>query len=192
MQPFSIQLDQRQVIYYIVRKKTLRTLRVQIDDKGQCKVLCNFSVSIEKVVSILERNKKSILHGLDRFQLREKIVLPAQYAVLKPQAQLKIRERVEHFNSFYQQSFNGIVIRRAKSRWGSCSKTSLLSFNYTLVALPDELIDYVVVHELCHLIEFNHSPKFWEQVSRQIPDWRERRKALRNVIIKDAPAFSAS
>lgn len=186
MSTFRILLDLQLVTYYIVRKKTLRSLRVQIDEKGQCKVLCNFSVSIEKINSILVQNKRSILNGLKKFEKKDKIILPAQFAVLKPQAQIKIRERVEHFNLFYQQSFNGIVIRRAKSRWGSCSKSKLLSFNYTLVALPEELIDYVVVHELCHLIEFNHSPNFWKQVARQIPDWKDRRKTLRNLIIKYA------
>jgi len=157
---------------------------VQIDDGGQCKVLCNFSVSPEKINSILIRNQKSIIDSLRKFEQKQKIVLNSPFAVLKAQAQLKIRERVEHFNSFYQQSFNGLVIRRAKSRWGSCSKSRLLSFNYSLVALPERLIDYVVVHELCHLIEFNHSLRFWQQVALQIPDWKERRRELRNIIVK--------
>lgn len=183
MKPFSLQLGDQLITYYIVRKRALRTLRVQIDDLGQCKVLCNFSVSPERIIEILIENGRSILNSLQKFETKKKIILPAQFVVLKPQAQIKIRERVEHFNLFYQQKFSGIVIRRAKSRWGSCSKTSLLTFNYSLVALPDELLDYVVVHELCHLIEFNHSPKFWEQVSRQIPDWKERRRALRNLVI---------
>lgn len=63
--------------------------------------------------------------------------------------------------------------------WGSCSKKGNLNFNWRLIQLPPELADYVIVHELCHLKELNHSQRFWDLVGQAIPDYKERRQALR-------------
>jgi predicted metal-dependent hydrolase len=67
-----------------------------------------------------------------------------------------------------------------KSRWGSCSGKGNLNFNCLLMRTPDEIIDYVVVHELCHLKEMNHSPRFWAEVEKIFPDYKERRKWLKD------------
>jgi len=74
-----------------------------------------------------------------------------------------------------------ISIRAQRSRWGSCSSKKTLSFNVRLALLPIELVEYVVVHEVCHLREMNHSPAFWKLVETAIPDYRKRRAALQRV-----------
>jgi len=71
-----------------------------------------------------------------------------------------------------------VAIRDQRTRWGSCSATGTLSFNWRLVLAPFEVFDYVVVHELCHLREANHSRRFWRLVESRRPDWRERRDWL--------------
>jgi predicted metal-dependent hydrolase len=70
-----------------------------------------------------------------------------------------------------------------KSRWGSCSRKKNLNFNYKLIQLPLELADYIVVHELCHLQEFNHGQGFWNLVGETIPDYKARRDELRKKFI---------
>ncbi len=71
-----------------------------------------------------------------------------------------------------------LKIRDMKTRWGSCSSKGNVSLNLRLIHQPIELIDYVVLHELCHLKELNHSPRFWKLMDRVLPDWRDRRKRL--------------
>jgi predicted metal-dependent hydrolase len=93
---------------------------------------------------------------------------------------LKIaKEKVSQFNKIYQFAFNRISIRNQTTRWGSCSKKGNLNFNYKIALLPDECADYLVVHELCHLQQFNHSPAFWELIAKTIPNYKHIRKALR-------------
>lgn len=100
------------------------------------------------------------------------------YETHKEAARLFLEERVRYFNSFYSFPLLRIGVRNQKSRWGSCSRKGSLTFNYRLYFLPQTCADYVVVHELCHLQEFNHSPRFWALVAQTVPQYKEARQAL--------------
>ncbi len=91
-----------------------------------------------------------------------------------------IPQRVDHYSRMMGVRYGKITIRMQKTRWGSCSSKGNLNFNCLLMKAPDEIIDYVVVHELCHLIEMNHSDKFWAEVEKVIPDYKEKRKWLKD------------
>lgn len=88
-------------------------------------------------------------------------------------------ERIAFFAPQLGVSPKGIRITSAKTRWGSCSGKGAVCFSFRLVQMPPPLIDYVVVHELCHLLEHNHSPRFYAHVARILPDYRERQAAIR-------------
>jgi len=103
----------------------------------------------------------------------------ADYKKHKEEARELIMSRLEHFAYPYGFSYGKVSIRNQITRWGSCSKQGNLNFNYRLIHLPLELLDYVVVHELCHLVEFNHGRKFWDLVARAIPDYKELRRRLK-------------
>ena len=104
-----------------------------------------------------------------------------QYLRLRDSARVLVHARLSHFNAFYEAPLGKVFIKNHKTRWGSCSQKGNLNFNYKIVLLPPELADYLVVHELCHLIEFNHSPQFWALVSQTIPDCNSLRKQLRQL-----------
>ncbi|MCX6753624.1 MAG: M48 family metallopeptidase [Candidatus Nomurabacteria bacterium] len=97
----------------------------------------------------------------------------------KNQAATLVKERLEYFNTFYNYKWRNVVIRNQKTRWGSCSKKGNLNFNYKIALLSPEAADYIIVHELCHLKEFNHSERFWDLVARAIPDYKAIRSSLR-------------
>jgi hypothetical protein len=119
-----------------------------------------------------------------RPSVRRKIFISnskADYEKYKEQARDLITRKIIDFNSFYHFTFNKITIRNQMSRWGSCSKKGNLNFNYRLALLSDDLVDYVVVHELCHLGEFNHSKDFWNLVSQKISNHAELRRQLHKI-----------
>ena len=90
-----------------------------------------------------------------------------------------IGQRVSYFAAKMGVTCGRIFIRAQKTRWGSCSGQGNLNFNWKLILMPPEILDYVVVHELAHRKQMNHSPAFWAEVERILPDWRERRRWLR-------------
>jgi predicted metal-dependent hydrolase len=97
---------------------------------------------------------------------------------LKSQAVKLINEKAAKFSKWMGLRYNRIVIRDQKSRWGSCSCLKNLNFNWRLIMAPESVLDYVIIHELCHLKVMGHSKSFWEQVSHYCPGWHEYRDWL--------------
>ena len=97
----------------------------------------------------------------------------------KKQAKDYITQRVQHYAQLLSESYDGITMENRKGRWGSCSSTRELTFNWRLIMAPPEIIDYVVVHELCHLKHMNHSPEYWKTVGSILPDYKARREWLK-------------
>lgn len=101
------------------------------------------------------------------------------YLKNKDSAKNLLHTKITRFNEKYGLRLKRISVRNQKTRWGSCSSLGNLNFNYKIIYLPEKLADYVIVHELCHLKEFNHSQKFWRWVAEVIPDYKNLRKELR-------------
>jgi predicted metal-dependent hydrolase len=95
------------------------------------------------------------------------------------QAAQLIKEKADELSARFGLAYNKLTIRGQRSRWGSCSHKSNLSFNWKLMMTPEPVIDYVVTHELLHIKEMNHTRRFWQLVSEHCPQWRERRKWLK-------------
>ena len=115
-----------------------------------------------------------------RFRLRRS---RTEFLANKELARALVMERIKHFNQNYEFTVGRISIRNQRSRWGSCSKKGNLNFNYRIVLLPPKVSDYIIVHELCHLGEFNHSKKFWDLVAKTTPEYKQVRKELRGRVM---------
>ena len=106
-----------------------------------------------------------------REQLREALV---------ERAKVRVAERLEHYIPLVGRRPGRVTIREQRTKWGSCSSQGNLNFNWKLIMAPPEALDYVVIHELCHLYDFNHSPRFWERVARYQSDYAAWRDFLRS------------
>ena len=109
----------------------------------------------------------------------EAAVRAALKQALSRRALMRIRQRLDAYAPEIGVSFGRVAIRDQKTRWGSCSQKHNLNFNWKLIMAPQEALNYVVIHELCHLIEFNHSARFWSLVSRQMPEYEYWKKWLK-------------
>ena len=122
---------------------------------------------------IIEQNARYELSGL-------KHLTKAEIEDLADKALKYIPQRVEYFSKIVGVDYGRITIRNQRTRWGSCSSKGNLNFNCLLMLTPTEVIDYVVVHELCHRKEMNHSKNFWIEVEKVIPDYKRSVKWLKN------------
>jgi len=104
----------------------------------------------------------------------------SNYLRYKEEASKFISERINYYNQIYEFDYNRISIRNQRTRWGSCSSKKNLNFNYRILFLPKRIADYIIIHELFHLKEMNHSRRFWNLVAEAVPDYLEIRKELKN------------
>ena len=132
------------------------------------------------------RNERWILKNLEVLKTKKYSNLLGwgtrkDYLKNKERARALVHERIADLNRYYNFNFKKIAIRDQQTRWGSCSSKNNLNFNYRILFLPDELVDYLIVHELCHLQEMNHSKNFWNLVGKTIPNYRALSKKLRKL-----------
>lgn len=98
---------------------------------------------------------------------------------LTEEAAGRIKQSVEKYSRIIGVSYNNIRIKDIKTRWGSCSSKGNVNFNFRLVMVPEEVMEYVVVHELCHLRYMNHSKDFWNEVGKYMPDYEKHKEWLK-------------
>ncbi|MCA9365610.1 M48 family metallopeptidase [Candidatus Kaiserbacteria bacterium] len=103
------------------------------------------------------------------------------YTEHKELARELVLTRLNQWNQFYGLEWNRVAIRNQKTCWGSCTSLKNLNFSYRLLFLPPHLQDYIIVHELCHLSELNHSPAFWDLVAMTMPDYHMHKRELRAI-----------
>ena len=125
----------------------------------------------------LQSMKEKLAHSPRKLSEEEK-------RELKKNAKKVITPRVQYFACIMDVSYDRISIRFQQTRFGSCSTKSNLNFNAVVALMPSDILDYVIVHELAHLKQMNHSPAFWSEVEKVIPDYKNKRKWLKSNGIK--------
>ncbi len=119
-----------------------------------------------------------------RRQRRRRRKPTAHYIKHKEAGRAFIHSRLAIFNTHYRFVYKRVAIKNQRSCWGSCSEHGNLNFNYKLAFLPSHIADYVIVHELCHLAELNHSPRFWSLVSQKCPEYKNCRTELKTMTMR--------
>ena len=185
--------DGRRVSCAVIRSKR-RSYGIVINEEGQVSVRIPLRGSVRTAETMVREKQDWIFEKIELQKQRKRIrsqqaalseskYTPEQRAGLEKRYRQAAKEYIPKRADYYAQllgvTYERIRIAEQKTRWGSCSSKGTLSFNWKLMLAPPKVLDYVVVHELCHLIEMNHSPRFWKQVENVIPDYKEYRKWLK-------------
>ncbi len=166
--------------YELIRSRR-RTLALQLNPDGSVLVRAPLRMPKRQIEAFLHRHwdwverrraKQAALPEQERLTEEE-------LADLKKRARRVFLARTAYFAPVVGVSFSRITVRSQRTKWGSCSAKGGLNFNCLLLLAPAEVLDYVVVHELCHRLEMNHSPRFWAEVERVLPDYAAARSWLR-------------
>lgn len=167
---------------YTVVRSNRKSLGMQLGKDGILLVRAPMRVPLYMIEDFIRRNREWI----ERQQQKLEQVRSQMHVITDEERKAGIAcakkifpERVAYFSERMQIRYRRITIREQKTRWGSCSAAGNLNFNWKLVLMPPEVLDYVVVHELAHRREMNHSARFWKIVEEELPDYQERRKLLR-------------
>lgn len=165
---------------YQIIKSDRKTIAIQIKPDGQVVVRCPKRMRIEEAKRFVESKADWIEKHLAKRALQDVAKYTAkEIEQLREQARKLVTVRVKFYAPIIGVSYGQIAIRTQHTRWGSCSSKGNLNFNCLLALVPPEVLDYVVVHELCHRKELNHSARFWNEVERILPDYKTRRSWLK-------------
>ena len=169
--------------YKIIRSKR-KTIAIAIGEDGVI-VRAPLTVTDKEIDEFVKKNKKWIEENLKKMEERKKALDNIEplsmedIQALAEKALEVIPERVKYYAEKIGVTYGRITIRNQRSKWGSCSAKGNLNFNCLLMLAPPEVLDSIIVHELCHRKEMNHSPKFYAEVLRVFPDYHKWDKWLK-------------
>lgn len=166
-------------------RSSRKTLAVQIRADGTVIARAPLRMPKDRILCFLSEKASWIRMQQGRMQERENMrqqarihLDAAQEKELRERAKSVLAQRTAYFARQIGVTYGRITVRDQKTRWGSCSQTGNLNFNFRLILAPLEVLDYVVVHELCHRRQMNHSTQFWQEVAQVLPDYRKRKAWL--------------
>ena len=165
---------------YEISYSRRKRVAIQILPDGRILVKAPLGMSRKAVDAVVEAHRGWIGKHLPKEPVAIEKLSAEELRVLADRAMEEFPDRVRHFAPLVGVTYGKITIRNQHSRWGSCSSKGNLNFNCLLMRCPEEVRDYVVVHELCHRIEMNHSPAFWAEVERVLPGYREQKQWLKD------------
>ena len=166
--------------YEVIYSKR-KTLSVSIR-AGKVIVRSPIGLSGARISTFLEKHLKWIEKHLELSRMKKDPIeqmSKAQIEALRKKARSILTNKTEHYSKIMGLKYGRITITGAKTRFGSCSSKGNISYSYRLMMYPESAIDYVVVHELAHLKEMNHSKRFYALVENILPDYKERIKLLK-------------
>lgn len=166
----------------ICERSSRKTLTITITQDGQLLIKAPFRISDREIERFLKQKRYWIYKQTKRaLEDTQKRVERNEHEVkrLREQARRVLTEKTDYYKVLLGVDYQRIRIGDQRTRWGSCSTKGTISYNWHLILMPERIMDYVVVHELCHLLEMNHSERFWRQVRVVLPDYEKRRKWLK-------------
>ena len=169
-------------ISYEIIRSSRKSLSLQITPQGQVLVRCPNRMPKREIDAFVESKRAWLQKHLTKIESQPQLPTfsPEEIYTLADRALVDLPERVRKFAPLVGVTYGRITIRSQHTRWGSCSAKGNLNFNCLLMLCPEEVRSYVVIHELCHRKQLNHSPRFWAEVERIMPDYKMHRKWLKD------------
>lgn len=170
---------------YSIKRSSRKSIGIEVRPSGEVLVRAPYRASIAEIKNVLEKHRDWVLRAVEKMHAREAAaenvgaLTTAELHALADEALRVIPERVKYYAPIIGVSVTRISIRNQRTRWGSCSADGHLSFNCLLMLAPPEVLDSVVVHELCHRKHMNHSSAFYDEVLRVMPDYHARNRWLK-------------
>ncbi|HEX5429549.1 MAG TPA: SprT family zinc-dependent metalloprotease [Patescibacteria group bacterium] len=158
--------------------KSYRRLAIRVFPSGRVVVTKPRRLSVSQAQFFVDKKMHWIRKKLE-FYKSAHVYDWKDYVPDLPKSLEFVKGRLAHFNQHYQFAYGMVRVKNQKSVWGTCSARKNLNFNAKIIALPPEQADYIIVHELCHTRELNHSQKFWDLVAEQIPDYKRIKQELK-------------
>lgn len=155
-----------------------KTMSLKVESGGRLIVRAPLRMPVREADLFVENHKDWILSRLAAYEAQKankRVYSEEERRKGKNLAKRVLEQKCEWFAAQMSVTYGTISVREQKTRWGSCSAKGNLNFNWKLVLMPEEILDYVVVHELAHRKEMNHSPAFWSIVEQYVPDYKEKR-----------------
>ncbi|MGM9636374.1 MAG: M48 family metallopeptidase [Eubacteriales bacterium] len=171
---------------YILRRSKRKTLVAKIEPDGKIVVCAPLWMPERQIDRFLLENQDKIARAAQRMSERKRYepdeLSQQDIKRLCDQAAEILPVKVRHYADLLGVTPTKITITGAQKRFGSCSSRGHICFSYRLMFYPEEAVDYVVVHELCHLIHMNHSKEFYQLIATVLPDWKRREKYLKGCL----------
>lgn len=181
----EIALGNRNIEYTLRKNSLVRSVRLAVRPGGAVVVTVPHFLGASVAEKFIREKADWLVKKIDylkQFEPRQhKKSARRDYLKYKEEARAALAQKTEHFSNAFGFKFNKISIRDQKTCWGSCTKKGNLNFNYKILFLPQKIQDYIVVHELCHLRELNHSKNFWGLVALAVPDYALIKKELSKI-----------
>jgi predicted metal-dependent hydrolase len=177
MEVKSVKIKNVNIQYFLKNSQRAKNIRLTIQNDGKLVITKPNYIPFFVLNNFIKKKSSWIINKMNKSGDVVKIKNGA-YEENKGRALRFIEKRLKQLNENYNFNYNKISVRNQKTCWGSCSPKKNLSFNYKIIFLSEKMADYIMVHELCHLKEMNHSSRFWELVAKSFPDYKEIRKKL--------------
>jgi len=183
----TIRLHNQDVAYDVRRSHRARYMRLTMHRGGDFVVTVPDGIAPFRIEALLLQKARWILSKTHLLSEPKPVMRRGgrrEYLKLRESARRLVMERLAYWKQHYPFQFGTVRIKNHKAVWGSCSVKKNLNFNYRLIQLPLELADYVIVHELCHTLELNHSTRFWNLMQKFLPNYRNLRDQLKKQSLK--------
>ena len=176
----------RNSVLVTIKRSNRKTLGLEVKPTGEVLARVPMYVSDRDIKKFIDSHKKWIIEKCSLVKAREKHKSVTTFPPYdefsrkeRDEIKEKITQRVQYYSLKMDVTYNRVSVRNQKTRWGSCSiHSKKIRINLQLAAKPEECIEYVLVHELCHLLEPSHNERFYYFMDLYLPDWENRKKKL--------------